>query len=134
MPEPIERSTFVLVSAIILWLLYWQWRPIADEVWRTDNAIGSTLLYAIYFMGWASCSSARFSLVTPTFWVSDNYSPLAGQRGQGTRISDAASLQVRAPPALLRIASRFLGDACHDDGPPTICGCDNGLHTDWDFA
>lgn len=51
-PEPIERSTYVLVSAIVLWLLYWQWRPIADEIWRVDNAIGSTLLYAIYFIGW----------------------------------------------------------------------------------
>jgi protein-S-isoprenylcysteine O-methyltransferase Ste14 len=51
-PEPIERSTYVLVSAIVLWLLYWQWRPIADEIWRVDNVIGATLLYAIYFIGW----------------------------------------------------------------------------------
>jgi methanethiol S-methyltransferase len=51
-PEPIERSTFVLVSGIVLWLLYWQWRPITDEIWRIDNAIGSRLLYAIYFIGW----------------------------------------------------------------------------------
>ena len=51
-PEPIERSTYVLVSAVVLWLLYWQWRPITDEIWRIDNAIGSTLLYAIYFIGW----------------------------------------------------------------------------------
>jgi protein-S-isoprenylcysteine O-methyltransferase Ste14 len=51
-PEPIERSTYVLLSGLVLWLLYWQWRPIADEIWRVDNPIGSTLLQAVYFLGW----------------------------------------------------------------------------------
>jgi len=51
-PEPIERSTYVLLSALILWLLYWQWRPITDEIWRVDTPIGSTLLQSVYFIGW----------------------------------------------------------------------------------
>ena len=51
-PEPIERSTYVLLSGLVLWLLYWQWRPITDEIWRVDNAIGSTVLQVVYFGGW----------------------------------------------------------------------------------
>ena len=51
-PEQIERSTYVLLSALILWLLYWQWRPITDEIWRVDTPIGSTLLQSVYFIGW----------------------------------------------------------------------------------
>jgi protein-S-isoprenylcysteine O-methyltransferase Ste14 len=51
-PEPIERSTYVLLSGLILWLLYWQWRPIPDEIWRVDNQMGSVLLQAVYFLGW----------------------------------------------------------------------------------
>jgi protein-S-isoprenylcysteine O-methyltransferase Ste14 len=51
-PEPIERSTYVLLSGLVLWLLCWQWRPITDEIWRVDNPIGSTLLQAVYFLGW----------------------------------------------------------------------------------
>jgi protein-S-isoprenylcysteine O-methyltransferase Ste14 len=51
-PEPIERSTYVLLSGALLWLLFWQWRPITDEIWRIDNPIGSALLYAVFFIGW----------------------------------------------------------------------------------
>jgi protein-S-isoprenylcysteine O-methyltransferase Ste14 len=51
-PEPIERSTYVLLSGLVLWLLCWQWRPITDEIWRVDNPIGSTVLQAVYFLGW----------------------------------------------------------------------------------
>jgi len=51
-PEPIERSTYVLLSGLVLWLLCWQWRPITDEIWRIDNPMGSTLLQAVFFLGW----------------------------------------------------------------------------------
>lgn len=51
-PEPIERSTYVLISGALLWLLFWQWQPLTDEIWRIDNPIGSALLYAVYFIGW----------------------------------------------------------------------------------
>ncbi len=54
--EPLERSTYVLLSALILWLLYWQWRPITDEIWRVDTPIGSTLLQSVYFIGWGIVS------------------------------------------------------------------------------
>ena len=59
-PESIERSTYVLLSGLVLWLLYWQWRPIADEIWRVDNPIGSTLLQAVYFLGWGIAFLSTF--------------------------------------------------------------------------
>ena len=51
-PEPIERSTYVLLSGFLLWLLFWQWRPMTEEIWRVDNPLGSALLQAVYFLGW----------------------------------------------------------------------------------
>jgi len=51
-PEPMERSTYVLLSGLVLWLLYWQWRPMTDEIWRVDKPIWSTVLQAVYFLGW----------------------------------------------------------------------------------
>lgn len=51
-PEPTERSTYVLLSGLLLWLLFWQWRSMTEEIWHVDNSIGSALLQAVYFLGW----------------------------------------------------------------------------------
>ncbi len=42
-PEPIERSTYVLFSSLILVLLFWQWRPIPATVWAVDASAGLIL-------------------------------------------------------------------------------------------
>ena len=52
-PRPIERSTFVAFSSLILLLLYWQWRPMPETVWHVDNSLGRGVLWALYFLGWA---------------------------------------------------------------------------------
>jgi protein-S-isoprenylcysteine O-methyltransferase Ste14 len=52
-PQPVERSTYVWFSALLLGLLFWQWRPIPDVVWQVDNAIGAGVLWALFALGWA---------------------------------------------------------------------------------
>jgi protein-S-isoprenylcysteine O-methyltransferase Ste14 len=51
-PHSVERSTYVLLSSLILLLLYWQWRPIPAPIWTVDNAIAVTILHAIFWFGW----------------------------------------------------------------------------------
>lgn len=51
-PEPMERSTFVLTTCVVLGLLYWQWRPLPEVVWSTDNAIATALLGGVFWAGW----------------------------------------------------------------------------------
>ncbi|HXZ94045.1 MAG TPA: NnrU family protein [Burkholderiales bacterium] len=53
-PQPVERSTYVLATSIVLALLLWQWRPIpAPIIWRIENAAAVQLLWAIFWLGWA---------------------------------------------------------------------------------
>jgi protein-S-isoprenylcysteine O-methyltransferase Ste14 len=51
-PHAIERSTYVLLSSLVLLLLYWQWRPLPAPIWTVDNAIAATVLHAIFWLGW----------------------------------------------------------------------------------
>jgi protein-S-isoprenylcysteine O-methyltransferase Ste14 len=52
-PEPVERSTYVLFSSVALLLLFWQWRPMGGVVWSIENQLGLWAIYATYFFGWA---------------------------------------------------------------------------------
>jgi protein-S-isoprenylcysteine O-methyltransferase Ste14 len=52
-PRPIERSTYVAVSSLVLLFLYWQWRPWPETVWEVDNTLGRQAIWALYFFGWA---------------------------------------------------------------------------------
>ena len=51
-PQPIERSMYVLVTSAVLWVMFHYWHPIAGEIWRIDNAIGAGLLWALFAAGW----------------------------------------------------------------------------------
>lgn len=51
-PKPIERSTYVLLSSLLLVLLFWQWRPIPGVIWNVTNPIGNFVLTALFWAGW----------------------------------------------------------------------------------
>lgn len=53
-PAPVERSTFVLLTSLILLLMAWQWRPMTAVVWHVDNGALRALLHAIYLLGWGT--------------------------------------------------------------------------------
>jgi len=51
-PEPIERSTFVLLASLCLMLMMWQWQPIGGVVWSIENEVVKTILLVTYLLGW----------------------------------------------------------------------------------
>jgi protein-S-isoprenylcysteine O-methyltransferase Ste14 len=51
-PEPVERSTYVLFSSLALLLLFWQWRPIGGVIWQVEAPLAQGLLRALFAFGW----------------------------------------------------------------------------------
>jgi protein-S-isoprenylcysteine O-methyltransferase Ste14 len=61
-PAVIERSTYVLFASLALILLFWQWRSIPDIVWEVTNPIGSSVLWALFGIGWAIVLLSTFMI------------------------------------------------------------------------
>lgn len=51
-PESAERTTFVLVTNLILILIFWQWRPMPETVWAFEGTVVKTILYTLFALGW----------------------------------------------------------------------------------
>lgn len=51
-PKPAERATYVLFTALVLFLLYWQWKPLTATVWQVSNPGVAMALTIAYFVGW----------------------------------------------------------------------------------
>ncbi len=52
-PRPIERSTFVLVSGLLLFNLVIQWQPIGGIIWNIEpQSILFYIMYILFFAGW----------------------------------------------------------------------------------
>lgn len=53
LPEPIERSTYVLISGILLAILVGFWQPLGGTIWSIkEGTILFNTIYALFFAGW----------------------------------------------------------------------------------
>jgi protein-S-isoprenylcysteine O-methyltransferase Ste14 len=59
-PLPAERSTYVLICSLLLLLLFWQWRPLNGVVWEVQNAVATSLLWAMFWVGFVLVLLATF--------------------------------------------------------------------------
>lgn len=60
-PASCERSTYVLVSSLLLVLIFWQWRPITATVWHVEGLAAATLT-AVFWSGWVIALLSTFQI------------------------------------------------------------------------
>ncbi|MFL1386387.1 methanethiol S-methyltransferase [Pseudomonas tritici] len=53
-PAAPERSTYVLLSSLVLTLLFWLWHPITHTVWSVEAAWSRALLTGLFWLGWGT--------------------------------------------------------------------------------
>ena len=70
-PETIERSTYVLFSSLLLFLLFWKWEPMGGVIWSVENESTILFLNILSFVGW-------FMVLISTFLI--NHFDLFGLR------------------------------------------------------
>ena len=60
LPKSVERSTYVLLSGLVLALLCWQWLSMPQIVWHIDNPQIANALIGLSFVGWVIVFSSTF--------------------------------------------------------------------------
>ncbi|VBA36059.1 hypothetical protein LAUMK191_01251 [Mycobacterium attenuatum] len=61
-PQPIERSTYVLLSSAVLLLLYWQWRTMPAVIWDVGQPAARLVVWAVFWLGWAIVFASTFMI------------------------------------------------------------------------
>ena len=51
-PEPIERSTYVMFSNAALILMFSLWQPLGGSVWAVEDPVMRAALWSLYALGW----------------------------------------------------------------------------------
>lgn len=59
-PEPMERSTYVLASNIAMMVLFACWQPMGGTLWNFENPIVQTAVYTLFAAGWLLVLYATF--------------------------------------------------------------------------
>lgn len=61
-PQPVERSTYVLLASLVLFLLYSQWRTMPAVVWDVTSAPVRLGIWALFWLGWTIVLAATFMI------------------------------------------------------------------------
>ena len=59
-PEPAERSTYVLLSSAALFVLFWQWQPLGGVVWEVAGGAARAAVFAVSAAGWVMVLATTF--------------------------------------------------------------------------
>ncbi len=51
-PTAVERSTYVLLSSLVLMLMFWLWQPMPVPIWTVEASLLRVIVSAIFWLGW----------------------------------------------------------------------------------
>jgi protein-S-isoprenylcysteine O-methyltransferase Ste14 len=61
-PQPVERSTYVLLASLVLSLLFWQWRTMPAVIWEVTSPAQREGLWALFWLGWLTVLAGTFMI------------------------------------------------------------------------
>jgi methanethiol S-methyltransferase len=62
-PPPVERSTYVVATCVVLALMFWCWVPITTPVvWQVERPPAIAILWTVFGLGWVLVLVSTFAL------------------------------------------------------------------------
>jgi protein-S-isoprenylcysteine O-methyltransferase Ste14 len=59
-PEPVERSTYVLATVLALAAIFAWWEPMGGVIWNIQNPTGRAAIYGLFASGWLLVLASTF--------------------------------------------------------------------------
>ena len=84
-PEPIERSTYVLLASLCLLLLFWYWQPLGGIIWNVESEAGRLVLQSLCLLGFGIVLVSTFLInhfdlfglrQVGLYFIGEKYEPL----------------------------------------------------------
>ena len=111
-PEPAERSTYVLFSSLALIALFWFWQPMGGVIWDITAPAGVDVMYVDLRrgLGVAAVLHVPHQSLRPVR-PAPGVAAAGRQTVHAAHLQDAVAVSPGAPSALRRLAHDLLGDA-----------------------
>lgn len=61
-PEPVERATYCIGTALVTYILVYFWQPMPNVIWDVSGTMLGTVLLLLYFTGWAVVLASSFMI------------------------------------------------------------------------
>ena len=109
-PEPVERSTYVLFASVILLLLYWKWQPMKGIVWDVHNSNGRAILVGLFWIGWGLVLLSTYLIDHfGLFGMKQVYNYLVGKHDEPSPFRTPTLYKIVRHPLYLGFITAFWG-------------------------
>ena len=106
-PAAVERTTFVLLSTLILILLVWQWRPLPEVVWHVGGS-AAVALHLVSGMGWGIVLLSTFLIDHfDLFGLRQTFAYATGRPYSGPRFRERLFYKLCRHPLMLGFLIAF---------------------------
>jgi protein-S-isoprenylcysteine O-methyltransferase Ste14 len=110
-PKSIERSTYVLLSSLVLLLMFWQWRTMPAVFWNITWPPGRIGLRVLFWLGWATVLASTFMISHFDLFGLRQVSGVACRAIHRHRVSGSPAIPSRAAPSHAASAGRQVSNA-----------------------
>ncbi len=102
-PQPIERSVYVLFSGLLCLLIAWQWAPLQGWVWHLEpGSVGSIILMSVYALGIVFLLASSFLINHfELFGLQQSFLYLKNRKAAPPRFTDFAFYRMTRHPIYL---------------------------------
>lgn len=97
-PASCERSTYVLISSLLLILVLWQWRPITTTIWHVEG-VPAAILTAISWIGWL--------IALTSTWLIDHFELFGLRQARATAFKTPLLYRLVRHPLMLGFLLAF---------------------------